>query len=93
MALVRKDQAHSLRRITTYREELGVSWEVLYGGKASKPAAEEAMPFLGGVKSFPTTAFISARGEIIVHTGFNGPATGPLYGKEIIFFEDALEWL
>ena len=93
MAFERKDQAHSLRRITTYREELGVSWEVLYGGKASKPAAEEAMPFLGGVKSFPTTAFISARGEIIVHTGFNGPATGPLYGKEIIFFEDALEWL
>ena len=36
-----------------------------YGGQASKSAADEAMPFLGGVRSFPTTAFVSAQGDII----------------------------
>lgn len=93
MAFERKELAHSLRRISAYKEELGISWEVLYGGKASKSVAEEVMPFLGGVKSFPTTAFISTQGDIIVHSGFNGPATGPLYEEEIKFFEETIESL
>lgn len=93
MAFERKDLEHSLRRIVSYKEELEVGWEVLYGGKASKSAANEAMPFLGGVRSFPTTAFVSAQGDIIVHTGFNGPATGPLYEEEKRFFEKAVKEL
>ena len=93
MAFERKDLEHSLRRIASYKEELEVGWEVLYGGQASKSAADEAMPFLGGVRSFPTTAFVSAQGDIIVHTGFNGPATGPLYEEEKRFFEKAVKEL
>lgn len=93
MAFERKDLDHSLKRIKNYREELGVEWDILYGGKASKQVAKEAMPFIGEVTSFPTTVFISSKGYIKVHRGFNGPATGPLYDKEIKFFEDALEWL
>lgn len=93
LAFERRDLDHSLSRIATFKKEMGVDWPVLYGGKASKSVADSAVPFLGGVKSFPTTAFISSSGEITVHTGFNGPATGRLHEEEIKFFKEAIKSL
>ena len=45
------------------------------------------------MRSFPTTAFVSAQGDIFVITGFNGPETGPLYEEEKRFFEKAVKEL
>ena len=89
VAFERGDSVSALKRIEWFKKEVGVSWDVLYGGVASKKQAETILPFLGGVKSFPTTAFISLDGEVVVHTGFNGPAT-PLYQKEVVFYENTI---
>ena len=61
-----------------------------YGGTASKALADSVLPFLGGVKSFPTTAFIPLEGQIKVHTGFSGPATKE-YDNEVDFYTSTIE--
>jgi thiol-disulfide isomerase/thioredoxin len=81
----------SLNRLADFKEEMGVDWRVLYGGRASKSVADSVLPFMGGVRSFPTTVFIPSEGPPVVHTGFNGPATGPLYVKEEAFFRHTIE--
>jgi hypothetical protein len=70
---------------------LGVSWEVLHGGAASKGEADSCLAFFGGVKSFPTTAFIPLEGDPIIHSGFSGPATGGAYEEEVVFFRETVE--
>jgi hypothetical protein len=49
------------------------------------------MRFLGGVRSFPTTAFVPLSGPVVVHTGFCGPATGAHYDSEVEFFKSTIE--
>lgn len=83
--------AQGLKRLAQFKEEMEVEWEVLYGGKASKSVADSVMPFLGGVLSFPTTVFVPSEGPPVIHTGFNGPATGALYEKEVAFFRATIE--
>lgn len=75
------------RRLDDFKEALGVDWDVHLGGPASKTAAAAAFPFLDRVISFPTTLFIQADGMVTVHSGFNGPATGPRYAQERAAFE------
>ncbi len=81
----------ALRRIADFKESLGVSWEVLHGGAASKGEADSCLAFFGGVKSFPTTAFIPLEGDPIIHSGFSGPATGGAYEEEVVFFRETVE--
>ena len=76
--------------MTQFKADLGLDWEVYYGGTASKALADSVLPFLGGVKSFPTTAFIPLEGQIKVHTGFSGPATNE-YDKEVEFYTSTIE--
>ena len=47
----------------------------------------------GGVKSFPTTAFIPIEGDPVIHSGFSGPATGDSYEEEVVFFRNTIESL
>ena len=89
VAFERGDSVSALKRIERFKKEIGISWDVLYGGVASKKQAETVLPFLGGVKSFPTTAFISLDDEVVVHTGFKGPAT-PFYKEEVVFYENTI---
>lgn len=59
-----------------YKKQLGIDYELLFAGKASKKVASEALPMLNKVISFPTTIFIDKKGEVRkIHTGFSGPAT------------------
>ncbi len=42
-----------------------------------KIKAQEKLPMLNHILSYPTTIFIDKKGEVRrIHTGFNGPATG-----------------
>lgn len=82
-----KDAALAYQRIHSFQKEMGLDWDVLWGGKADKQAAANAFPFLDEVISFPTTLFIQSDGTVRVHSGFNGPATGQRYIEEQAVFE------
>ena len=44
--------------------------------------AQEKLPMLNHVLSYPTTIFIDKKGEVRkIHTGFNGPATGEKFSE------------
>lgn len=89
LAFERGDSLSALKRIEQFKEALSIDWEVLYGGVANKQVANNCVPFMGGIKSFPTTAFISKSGDVVVHTGFSGPAT-PFYEDEVGFYTSTL---
>ncbi len=63
-------------------------------GTSDKKKANEKLPMLNHVLSYPTTIFIDKKGKVRkIHTGFNGPATGD---KHIAFkkeFESYIEAL
>jgi thiol-disulfide isomerase/thioredoxin len=88
VAFERPDSAaEAYERLEAFRSEMGMDWDVVLGGKASKQVAADAFPFLDRIISFPTTLFIQHDGTVHVHSGFNGPATGAAYQKEIAAFQ------
>ena len=88
MAFERPDSAaEAYERLNHFRTEMGVDWDVVLGGKASKQVAANAFPFLDRIISFPTTLFIQHDGTVHVHSGFNGPATGAAYEEEVATFK------
>lgn len=86
----------ALRRLRTYASSMGLSdlsdrWRISLVGPASKTAAQERLPFLDKVVSFPTTVVLSpGHPEPWIHSGFNGPATGALHTLERAAFSSAL---
>ena len=93
LAFERNTDASILPRLDQFKDELGLGWDVLLGGKASKRIAAEVLGVVDTVHSFPTTVFWETGGAPVVHTGFNGPATGKGYEEERAFFEAQLERL
>jgi thiol-disulfide isomerase/thioredoxin len=79
----------SYERLDAFADELNLDWALFLGGKASKKSAADAFPFLDRVISFPTTLFIRGN-DVMVHSGFNGPATGERYTMEKKRFQDQL---
>jgi hypothetical protein len=75
------------RRLEFYKSQLGIDWDLHWGGRSRKTAAASAFPFLNEVISFPTTLFIHPNRTIAIHSGFNGPATGDNYNEERLLFE------
>jgi thiol-disulfide isomerase/thioredoxin len=71
-----QEQSKARQAIQTYKEEMGIEYEVLLAGTASKEAASEALPMLSEVASFPTMIIIGRSGKVQrIHSGFAGPAT------------------
>lgn len=93
MAFERSGGEVALGRIADFKEDLKLPWEVLLGGVANKRIADSTLSFMGGVKSFPTTAFIPIEGDLVIHSGFSGPATGGSYEEEVVFFRNTIESL
>ncbi|MFT5238263.1 MAG: hypothetical protein ACI9M9_001868, partial [Flavobacteriaceae bacterium] len=74
----------------------GVPYPILLAqyGSSSKVKANEKLPMLNHVLSYPTTIFIDKKGEVRrIHTGFNGPATGEVYEEFVVEFESYIEKL
>ena len=86
----RSTDSTALVRLTQFKRDIGMTWPVLLGGRASKTAAAESIPALDSIHSFPTTVFWPVDGEPVVHKGFNGPATGEGYVRETAFFRSQL---
>lgn len=65
--------------IDRLKKRVGVEYPVLLAqyGSSNKAKANEKLPMLNHVLSYPTTIFIDKNGKVRrIHTGFNGPATG-----------------
>lgn len=63
-------------------DNVNVPYPVLLAqyGTSNKKKANEKLPMLNHVLSYPTSIFIDKKGKVRkIHTGFNGPATGEKY--------------
>lgn len=80
--------------VKRFKEQLNAPYYFLIAGTASTAKANEALPMLNNIMSFPTTIFIDRTGKVRkIHTGFNGPGTGEYYEnykKETMIFLEKL---
>ena len=89
-------QTKARDRLRRYVQEMGLDqygnrWQVLLAGPASKTEAQQRLPFLDKVVSFPTTIVLSpGAASPWIHSGFNGPATGAKYDLERSRFVTAI---
>jgi thiol-disulfide isomerase/thioredoxin len=85
-----KTEQEAFNRISRLREKLNIDYPILlaqYGG-SDKAKAQEKLPMLNHVLSYPTSIFIDKTGKVRkIHTGFNGPATGEKYTEFTRDFE------
>lgn len=77
-----KTSEKAFKSIERLRSKLKVEYPILLAqyGTSDKEKAQEKLPMLNHILSYPTTIFVDKKGEIRkIHTGFNGPATGQKY--------------
>lgn len=64
--------------IARLRDRVGVPYPILLAqyGTSNRQKANEKLPMLNHILSYPTTIYLDKKGEVRkIHTGFNGPAT------------------
>lgn len=74
-----KTKEKAFKSISRLKERIGVEYPILLAqfGSSDKVLAQQKLPMLNHVLSYPTSIFIDKKGEVRkIHTGFNGPATG-----------------
>ncbi len=77
-----KTEEKAFKAINRLKEKVGVPYPILLAqyGTSNKKIANEKLPMLNHVLSYPTTIFIDKKGKVRkIHTGFSGPATGEKY--------------
>jgi thiol-disulfide isomerase/thioredoxin len=77
-----KTEERAFKSINRLKTAIGVDYPILLAqlGTSNKSKAQEKLPMLNHVLSYPTTIFIDKKGAVRrIHTGFNGPATGDKY--------------
>lgn len=87
------DLAVSKPILEKYIQQMGIDYELLLAGRASKKEAAEVLPMLNHVLSFPTTIFVDRKGKVRkIHTGFSGPATSeyPIFTQKFTQFVESL---
>ncbi len=75
-------EKEAIKGINRLKEGIGVPYPVLLAqyGSWDKKAANEKLPMLNHILSYPTTIFIDKKGKVRkIYTAFNGPATGEKY--------------
>ena len=91
-----KTEEIAFAAIKRLKERIGVTYPILLAqfGTSNKIKAQEKLPMLDHVLSYPTTIFIDKKGKVRkIHSGFNGPATGDIYmtfKKEFVEFVNLL---
>ena len=77
-----KTEAGAFKSIARLANRIGVTYPILLAqyGSSDKEEAQQKLPMLNHVLSYPTTIFLDKKGKVRkIHTGFNGPATGEKY--------------
>jgi len=91
-----KTEAKALSSIKRLQDDVGINYPILLAqvGTSSKLKAQEKLPMLNHILSYPTSIFIDKKGKVRkIHTGFNGPATGEKFTEfkaEFTSFVDEL---
>ncbi len=91
-----KTEAKAFSFIKRLQDRLNITYPILLAqtGTTSKTKANEKLPMLNHVLSYPTSIFIDKKGKVRkIHTGFNGPATGEKFTQfktEFTAFMDLL---
>jgi thiol-disulfide isomerase/thioredoxin len=83
-----KTEEGAFKSINRLKTAIGIDYPILLAqfGTSNKSKAQEKLPMLNHVLSYPTTIYIDKKGNVKrIHTGFNGPATGDKY---LLFKED-----
>ena len=86
----------AFKRINRLQDRIGIKYPIVLAqyGSDSKLLANDKLPMLNKILSFPTSIFIDKKGKVRkIHTGFNGPATGQKYIDFKKEFEDFIEQL
>ncbi|MCB0576168.1 MAG: TlpA family protein disulfide reductase [Saprospiraceae bacterium] len=71
-----KDPAQANAHLLEYKRKMGIPFDIVYAGNASKADASKIFPALDTIIAFPTMVVLDKHNEVRrVHTGFDGPAT------------------
>lgn len=93
---ISKTPEKAFQRINRLKDRIGIEYPIVlaqYGG-SNKKLAQEKLPMLNHVLSYPTSIFIDKKGNVRkIHTGFNGPATGQKYVDFTNEFESFIDQL
>ncbi len=74
-----RNRATALERARKMKRDLQLPYPILLAGATRKDKAEEALPMLNHVMSYPTTIYLDEKHRVQkIHTGFSGPGT-PVY--------------
>ncbi|SNR15964.1 peroxiredoxin family protein [Tenacibaculum jejuense] len=79
---VAKTKEEAFEYLNRFEEQTNITYPILLAqfGSSNKISAQEKLPMLNHVLSYPTTIILDRKGKVRkIHTGFNGPATGKLY--------------
>ncbi|TCI94947.1 peroxiredoxin family protein [Tenacibaculum sp. M341] len=93
---VAKTQEEAFELINRLKDQVKIPYTVLLAqvASASKISAQQKLPMLNHILSYPTTIIIDKKGKVRkIHTGFNGPATGKEYENFKTNFESFLDEL
>lgn len=91
-----KTKEAALEGIARLKKRVGLEYPILLAqfGTSNKQKANEKLPMLNHVLSYPTTIYIDKHGEVQkIHTGFNGPATGDKYEEFKKEFDETIKTL
>jgi len=91
-----RTEEKAFQGIQRLKDRVGVDYPILLAqvGTDSKTKANEKLPMLNHVLSYPTTFDIDKNCWVHkIHTGFNGPATGEKYEEFKVEFEKTLQEL
>lgn len=91
-----KTKEGAFKSINRMKDRIGVEYPILLAqfGSSDKEIAQQKLPMLNHVLSYPTSVFIDKKGNVRkIHTGFNGPATGAKFIEFQKEFETFVEEL
>jgi len=87
-------EERAFKGINRLKDKLDIQYPVLLAqyGTSNKEKANQKLPMLNHVLSYPTTIFIDKKGEVRnIHTGFNGPATGEKFEEFKVEFDSLIQ--
>lgn len=91
-----KTKESAFKSIKRLQIDVGISYPILLAqfGTSDKLKAQEKLPMLNHILSYPTSIFIDKKGKVRkIHTGFNGPATGEKFTEFKTEFNGFIETL